>query len=55
MTELKKITEENFIDAFDLMLAPEQEEFVSHRSGALPRLMFTGISASHSGSMLMER
>ncbi|MBQ1368008.1 MAG: GNAT family N-acetyltransferase [Lachnospiraceae bacterium] len=30
MTELKPITEENFIDAFDLKLAPGQEEFVSH-------------------------
>ena len=30
MTELKKITEENFIDAFNLKLAPGQERFVSH-------------------------
>ena len=30
MTELKKITEENFMDAFRLRLAPEQERFVSH-------------------------
>ncbi|MBQ9464534.1 MAG: GNAT family N-acetyltransferase [Lachnospiraceae bacterium] len=30
MTELKPITEENFIDAFNLKLAPGQEEFVSH-------------------------
>ena len=30
MTELKPITEENFIEAFDLKLAPGQEEFVSH-------------------------
>ena len=30
MTELKKITEENFMDAFRLKLAPEQERFVSH-------------------------
>ena len=29
MTELKPITEENFIDAFNLRLAPGQEEFVS--------------------------
>lgn len=27
---LKKITEENFIDAFNLKLDPKQEEFVSH-------------------------
>lgn len=27
---LRKITEENFIDAFNLKLAPEQERFVSH-------------------------
>ncbi|MBR5923453.1 MAG: GNAT family N-acetyltransferase [Clostridia bacterium] len=30
MVELKAITEENFIDAFNLKLAPGQEEFVSH-------------------------
>ena len=30
MTELRPITEENFIDAFSLKLAPGQENFVSH-------------------------
>lgn len=30
MIDLKAITEENFIDAFALKLAPEQERFVSH-------------------------
>ena len=30
MVELKAITEENFIDAFNLRLAPDQERFVSH-------------------------
>ncbi len=30
MVELRPITEENFIDAFDLKLAPGQEKFVSH-------------------------
>lgn len=30
MVQLKKITEENFLDAFHLKLAPEQERFVSH-------------------------
>ena len=30
MVELKTITEENFIDAFHLQLAPGQEAFVSH-------------------------
>ena len=30
MTELRPITEENFIDAFHLRLAPEQKEYVSH-------------------------
>lgn len=30
MIELKAITEENFIDAFNLKLAPGQEKFVSH-------------------------
>ena len=30
MVELKEITEDNFIDAFNLKLAPGQEEFVSH-------------------------
>ena len=30
MTELRKITEDNFIDAFALKLAPGQESFVSH-------------------------
>ncbi len=30
MIHLKNITEENFVDAFRLKLAPEQERFVSH-------------------------
>ncbi|MBQ8305863.1 MAG: GNAT family N-acetyltransferase [Blautia sp.] len=30
MVELKPVTEENFIDAFNLRLAPGQERFVSH-------------------------
>ena len=30
MTELRPITEENFMDAFNLRLAPGQEKFVSH-------------------------
>ena len=30
MIKLKKITENNFIDAFNLQLAPGQERFVSH-------------------------
>lgn len=30
MVELRTITEENFIDAFNLKLAPGQESFVSH-------------------------
>ena len=30
MIYLRKITEENFIDAFQLKLTPEQERFVSH-------------------------
>lgn len=30
MIDLRKITEENFIDAFELKLAPGQERFVSH-------------------------
>ncbi len=30
MTKLKAITEENFIDAFNLKLVPGQERFVSH-------------------------
>lgn len=30
MIKLKKITEDNFIDAFNLQLAPGQEHFVSH-------------------------
>lgn len=30
MINLRKITEENFIDAFNLKLAPEQKRFVSH-------------------------
>ena len=30
MVELRAITEENFIDAFNLKLAPGQEAFVSH-------------------------
>lgn len=30
MIELRKITEDNFLDAFNLRLAPGQEDFVSH-------------------------
>ena len=30
MVELKAITEDNFVDAFNLKLAPGQDEFVSH-------------------------
>ena len=30
MINLRKITEENFMDAFNLKLAPEQECYVSH-------------------------
>ena len=30
MVELRKITEDNFIDAFNLKLAPGQDNFVSH-------------------------
>ena len=30
MVELRAITEENFMDAFNLKLAPEQEDYVSH-------------------------
>jgi len=30
MVELRAITEDNFLDAFHLRLAPEQESFVSH-------------------------
>ncbi len=30
MIELKAITEDNFIDAFHLRLAPGQEKYVSH-------------------------
>lgn len=30
MVELKPITQENFVDAFSLKLAPDQEEWVSH-------------------------
>ena len=30
MIQLRKITEDNFIDAFNLKLAPGQERFVSH-------------------------
>ena len=30
MISLRKITEENFIDAFNLKLAPGQEDYVSH-------------------------
>ncbi|MBQ5968952.1 MAG: GNAT family N-acetyltransferase [Clostridia bacterium] len=30
MVELKAITEDNYIDAFNLKLAPGQEQFVSH-------------------------
>ena len=30
MTELKAITEDNFLDAFNLRLAQGQDEYVSH-------------------------
>ena len=48
MTELKPITEDNFIDAFNLKLAPGQEAFVSHPVRSLHRPMFTGTSVSRS-------
>lgn len=55
MTHLEKITEENFVDAFNLKLAPEQERFVSHPIRASLRRMFTGNNASPSVSMKMTR
>ena len=30
MVELRRIAEDNFVDAFNLKLAPGQESFVSH-------------------------
>jgi diamine N-acetyltransferase len=30
LVELKPITQENFVEAFSLKLAPDQEEWVSH-------------------------
>ena len=35
MVELKPITEDNFIDAFNLSLAPGQERYVSHPTRSL--------------------
>ena len=35
MVELRAITEENFIDAFNLKLAPGQEAYVSHQMRSL--------------------
>lgn len=40
MVELKAITEENFIDAFNLKLAPGQEKFVSHPARSLAQVYF---------------
>ena len=37
MTELRKITEDNYIDAFNLKLAEGQERFVSHQIRSLAR------------------
>jgi len=38
--ELRAITEENFLDAFHLRLAPGQEEFVSHPMRSLAQAYF---------------
>lgn len=43
---LRTITEDNFIEAFNLKLANGQERFVSHQFEALHRLMFTEINVS---------
>ena len=40
MTELRTITEENFIDAFNLKLSPGQERFVSHPIRSLAQAYF---------------
>lgn len=37
IVELKAITEDNYIDAFNLKLAPGQEQFVSHPIRSLPQ------------------
>ena len=49
MINLRKITEDNFLDAFRLKLAEGQEEYVSH---PIRRRMFIEISASHLEFML---
>ena len=40
MVELRPITEENFVDAFDLKLAAGQERFVSHPVRSLAQAYF---------------
>lgn len=45
---LQPITEENFLDAFNLKLKKEQESFVSHPVRSLAQRMSTAISASPS-------
>ena len=50
---LKGITEDNFIDAFNLKLKKNQEEFVSHPIRSLHRRMFIVISVSRLEFMRM--
>lgn len=52
MINLRKITEDNFLDAFRLKLAEGQEEYVSHPIRSLAQRMFIEISASHLEFML---
>ena len=56
MVELRTITENNFIDAFHLKLAPGQEKnMFLIRYGALHRHMFTETSVSRLEYTLTER
>ena len=50
MIHLREITEENFLDAFGLNLAPGQERFVSHPIRSLAQAMYIGNSVSRLAS-----
>ncbi len=46
MISLQPINESNFLQAFALEVSEDQQRFVSDPIRSLPRLMYTGISAS---------
>ena len=55
MVELRPITEENFLDAFHLRLAPGQEDFVSHPIRSLAQAYVYRAQCQPFGIYLDER